>query len=665
MSGSAEFTRQKLSLGDDSDTSSRASIQVGIGNGSSIVNNGLGSGSGSGSNTLDTDLGAGTVPAAVTTAAGATATTAVSAIADIVSTAPAAADSRPVTDNFASPIDTASSVFGAGISTGVGSVGGIAIALPDSQDSVHSPVRSTISSASSSPLTANTADTATASPNSSFNSVNSSSVDDVPRILPVKTLKRKNFKALSLPVSSPGSGNINTNGLGNGLGNGVGNGNGNGNGTSNDFMSAGSNGGHVPSLLAPSTAASARQSTQRVAPVPLGSINGNNNSNNNNGNPNNSNSSINNNSNSINNFNNNSNNSNSNDNINSNISSNSSNNGSNGSYDTSYGASGPVDSSINNYSSNSIGVSTYTGGGNIVTQLASLELGVEFKLDLREEDFENITDLGHGNGGTVSKVVHVPTKTVMAKKVIHLETKPAVRKQIARELHIMHECESDYIVGYYGGFVTESSVIICMEYMDCGSLDRISKLKGSINEGIISKITYAVVQGLTYLYDEHRIVHRDVKPSNVLVNSRGQVKLCDFGVSGELINSLAETFVGTSTYMSPERIQGAAYSVKGDVWSLGLTVLELAIGKFPFSSNNGGNPGSILDLLQRIVNEDPPALPDNGQFSPQFRKFVDKCLYKEPQRPTPHELLDHDAFILTAKHSAISVENWACDLCID
>jgi mitogen-activated protein kinase kinase len=154
----------------------------------------------------------------------------------------------------------------------------------------------------------------------------------------------------------------------------------------------------------------------------------------------------------------------------------------------------------------------------------------------------------------------------------------------------------------------------------------------------------------------------------VLVNSRGQIKLCDFGVSGELINSIAETFVGTSTYMSPERIQGATYTVKGDVWSLGLTVLELAIGRFPFSSTNpsgdkevSGHPGSILDLLQRIVNEDPPSLPENGDFSQDFRKFVTKCLYKEEERPTPQQLLN-DAFCVRAKYSNVSAAEWARSL---
>lgn len=306
--------------------------------------------------------------------------------------------------------------------------------------------------------------------------------------------------------------------------------------------------------------------------------------------------------------------------------------------------------------------SNHSHSNSLTNQLAQLELGVEFKLDLRDEDFQALTKLGSGNGGTVSKALHIPTQTVMAKKVIHIEKKPAVRKQIVRELHIMHDCDSSRIVSFFGAFVNQSSVVMCMEYMDCGSLDRIIKMDGPIAEDIIAKITQHVVEGLNYLYNEHRIIHRDVKPSNVLVNTKGQVKLCDFGVSGELTNSIAETFVGTSTYMSPERIQGGAYSVKGDVWSLGLTVLELAIGHFPFSSGPNtaaNNPVGILDLLQRIVNEEPPSVPDDGNFSPIFRKFVAKCLLKEIDRPTPQELLSSDAFYLTAAQSPVSLMEWS------
>ena len=136
-------------------------------------------------------------------------------------------------------------------------------------------------------------------------------------------------------------------------------------------------------------------------------------------------------------------------------------------------------------------------------------------------------------------------------------------------------------------------------------------------------------------------MHRDIKPSNILINSRGEVKLCDFGVSGELINSVADTFVGTSTYMAPERIQGEKYTVKSDVWSFGLSMLELAIGKFPFHAGRDEDaaPVGILDLLQTIVHEPPPKLPKSDAFPSILDSFITKCLAKDPEeRPTPQEL---------------------------
>lgn len=143
-------------------------------------------------------------------------------------------------------------------------------------------------------------------------------------------------------------------------------------------------------------------------------------------------------------------------------------------------------------------------------------------------------------------------------------------------------------------------------------------------------------------------MHRDIKPSNVLVNSKGQIKLCDFGVSSELDNSVADTFVGTGTYMAPERIQGSPYTVKSDVWSVGLTLMELAIGKFPFhsGSNEGDDPDDepsgpqgILDLLQQIVGEPSPKLPKSDAFPLILEEVIDKCLRKDPrERPTPQEL---------------------------
>ncbi|KAI9017882.1 kinase-like domain-containing protein [Phycomyces nitens] len=252
--------------------------------------------------------------------------------------------------------------------------------------------------------------------------------------------------------------------------------------------------------------------------------------------------------------------------------------------------------------------------------LGTFDISLDLRLDLRPEDFETLDELGRGNGGTVLKVMHRKTQTVMACKMIFVQANNAVRKQIMRELRFMHECHSKHIVSFYGAFTKGADISICMEYMELGSLDTIYKKHGPIEILVLNRITYAVLDGLIYLYDTHRIIHRDLKPSNVLVNAHGQIKLCDFGVSGQLINSVADTFVGTSSYMSPERIMGSPYSVKSDVWSLGMTVMELALGRFPFPSD--GRPLSIFELLQHIVHEPVPSLPSIPEkYPPQVVSF--------------------------------------------
>uniref|UniRef100_A0AAY4EVI5 Dual specificity mitogen-activated protein kinase kinase 2 n=1 Tax=Denticeps clupeoides TaxID=299321 RepID=A0AAY4EVI5_9TELE len=275
--------------------------------------------------------------------------------------------------------------------------------------------------------------------------------------------------------------------------------------------------------------------------------------------------------------------------------------------------------------------------------------------ELKDEDFHRICELGAGNGGVVNKVCHKPSGLVMARKLIHLEIKPAIRNQIIRELQVLHECNSPYIVGFYGAFYSDGEISICMEHMDGGSLDQVLKEARRIPEEILGKVSIAVLRGLAYLREKHQIMHRDVKPSNILVNSRGEIKLCDFGVSGQLIDSMANSFVGTRSYMSPERLQGTHYSVQSDVWSMGLSLVELAIGRYPipppdakeleaiFGRPVGGADGeslstsprprppgrpvsghgpamAIFELLDYIVNEPPPKLPQ-GVFTTDFQDF--------------------------------------------
>lgn len=236
----------------------------------------------------------------------------------------------------------------------------------------------------------------------------------------------------------------------------------------------------------------------------------------------------------------------------------------------------------------------------------------------------------------------------MAMKELRLELDEAKFAAIIMELDVLHRCVSPYIVDFYGAFFQEGAVYICLEFMDGGSID---KLYGhGIPESVLRKITHATTVGLKTLKDEHNIIHRDVKPTNILVNTRGQVKICDFGVSGNLVASIAKTNIGCQSYMAPERISGGGvaqaganpgggtYSVQSDIWSLGLTVIECAMGRYPYPPETYNN---IFSQLSAIVNGDPPDLPTEG-YSPLARDFVRGCLNKIPKlRPTYAMLLQH------------------------
>ncbi|CAG8594220.1 9137_t:CDS:2 [Funneliformis mosseae] len=294
----------------------------------------------------------------------------------------------------------------------------------------------------------------------------------------------------------------------------------------------------------------------------------------------------------------------------------------------------------------------FSGKAVLHAQGVDFSSGISYKIN--KEELVLLEELGKGQYGTVQKVFHKPTNVTMAMKEIRLELDETKLNQILMELNILHKSQSTYIVDFYGAFFIESCVYYCMEYMDAGSLD---KLYGEgVPENVLAKITIAMVKGLKFLKDELNIIHRDVKPTNVLVNREGEVKLCDFGVSGQLIQSLARTHVGCQSYMAPERIQTDTYTVQSDIWSLGLSMLELGTGKYPYPIPD--KKIGMFAQLSAIVDGVPPVLPE-GRFSAECRDFVAQCLNKNPQnRPTYAQLLEHP-FFEKYEEADVDMKSWA------
>ena len=266
--------------------------------------------------------------------------------------------------------------------------------------------------------------------------------------------------------------------------------------------------------------------------------------------------------------------------------------------------------------------------------------------ELDFSQLEEVALIGKGGQGVVRKVRYVPDDLFLALKTVPIadSVEENVKSEILSELQALYNCDSPYVVKFYGASLARGRIQIAMEYLNAGSLAEILSTVGRIPEKVLCAITLRVLKAFHYLHVERRIIHRDIKPSNILVNTAGEVKICDFGVSGQLANTLAmaQTRVGTVTYMSPERIRSQPHSATADIWSLGITLIELATGRFPYPPDVTDTPLQFWSLLRLVVDTEPPTLPTSAGFSPRFSDFVAQCLDKDmDSRPSVIELLAH------------------------
>ncbi|TCD71264.1 Protein kinase C signaling pathway involved MAPKK protein [Steccherinum ochraceum] len=275
-----------------------------------------------------------------------------------------------------------------------------------------------------------------------------------------------------------------------------------------------------------------------------------------------------------------------------------------------------------------------------------------------DELLEEQNRLGEGAGGAVYKVRDKRTGLIMARKTI--TTHEAPMKQLLREIKITSSTEHINIIHFFGAYISPSSseVKVLMEFCEGGSLESVGKrmrqIGGRVSEKVAGRLADGILQGLAYLHSR-KTIHRDIKPPNILLTREGVVKLCDFGVSGELVNSNAGTFTGTSLYMAPERLSGLNYSIRSDVWSTGISLLELIQNRFPFP-----NDLADIELMMYITQNEPPELEDEEDisYSPEMKDFVKVALTRNPNmRPTPKELLDHP-WIVAATQNKVNMAYW-------
>ena len=266
------------------------------------------------------------------------------------------------------------------------------------------------------------------------------------------------------------------------------------------------------------------------------------------------------------------------------------------------------------------------------------------------EFFSLRAKIGEGSYGAVYKAIDHRDGQAVAIKIIPFSGKDSLK--LRKEIRTLRQCHSPFIVGYKGAFHKQDNVWIIMEHCAAGSLsDMMSICKHTLSEQQVANVMRQSLAGLAYLHGQGKI-HRDIKGGNILSDDHGMCKLADFGVSGNLDKTLGKhrTVIGTPHWMAPEVLMSDDYNELADIWSLGITAYELAVGEPPHAKLHS------MRAALKIPMSAPPTLPDPAHWSEHFHSFLRSCLIKDfHSRPSAIDLLSHP-FIASAPNASVLMD---------